>query len=1582
MLGEGRLASLEVITDATQARAAKARPDRVVVRPRKQSSTRRFTPAGAGLFARRANPAVVAIGAARRAVKGKPTKRTSRTEAIGGFLDTPQPGKIGVNRAGLFLRVGYDVMYVAGVSRAEQVFAMFLSGLVGKEYKPLLAEEMRKALELRLEGPEDPNGPAKEGEVVGPNGQADLGTTDALIGLKLVRWLRDTRKIALDPKRFDDVLWKRLEHAVAVEDAWLEVFNHTTAAGKFGNSWDFSILPHAKRFAWVKQPMFTAIAWGLGPVVERARLGYLAFEAKPQAKVGDPAFDDRVKAIEDLWSRFNEGAEPLDAIRVDAALRSHPGYKYLFPRAKAADADPARLRFIEVCLALEPALAKTAKDEKTGHASRKKLLDRFAEDFKIMLDLNTMANANGEDVLHDQVSQANANPFPCSLAVSPQDDALPAGGDMAAEMSVTADHWISHWNLHYWWDLIRIEPGGKQVETSTSRLTMLGRRLGRDAEYTRADFLRLKRDVAITCGPTIVGASNITSSLAIIRFTGTLLKDFLRAIFEKPYEKSLVLPGPGAYMLRCIAGNASSKGPLHRVPSAAYHMFRVVGRKELAEEQANATLEELRLHELLTKPFTELVIQNGGLEGEELAQKKAELDLLNATIAGDAVSMYGIQRANLERARTNKLIAAQISTDPDLVPNKIRERLHEIDTALDHRKDRLAGVTGTPYRVITTLVSDGGTMKLMIEAVDLSTADGFEVLVIDSTAPKSGFQNQKAPTRVAAIRAALTDLLENSVTGYGRGWCSILVPSGGKTSSGAHDRDTFEVGKDLVSMLVEVIEGGSLIISVLALLAAPFTAGASLAILIPMGIIGAIPSGYRIAKRQEEGTFAWDMETALDMLNIVSSFLGVGQTGSASLKFTRLAGAFKLAGNGADGLNIILGTNEFFNELQDISTDPNLLASERRYRLALSVATKLMNDGVMVGHMLAMHMYGDMMRSGVDPKKFPLPKGLLPGDYTLPPVKERALPTDLKRAPDDVQAKVKAIAKRDVLVLVDPELGPRSAEVRYVLDAFGFIEDVYIAFGRDAGDAQIPSHAQTAKQLFKFTGLLGKARTLISWARALITKNPAHEVGKTRAWEARVELGKLPKQLTDYMRMLGFELEAGTKTPKDVDAYLSGLLDQMATHEAALKDASRSTGKIAAHDTSPPLSPREQLFRDLGPYASSKTGVPPANIRIVDAPGTQEHISVTRDAAGNLEIRAPKAADELDVRAAIDEHQKLHERRPATFPTPDPAWTVDDEAAYQGRPAAEPGYKWTLDAAGSLDYVANDTRFPARAYDAAAGRHDRRPGLPRNPDLPAPAGLGSKFNDQEVPGFYQAIEPKDGIGSLNVNDQIVPRGGYVELTTIVDAGNPDAQGAVSNTFRPGKAELSLDAHFFNDDLPARVATDPALFADGTPPTILATIRQMRQVGIPRGGLRRLVLHQIQNVLTVLQVHLALHELKATLSTTDPAWPQLSERLQSTALGGYGRTIARNSGHAIVGIELGGGRQQFELGGLMDFYQHLGVQANPAEVGKLHGAYLDPQSTYLKGKFNDLAQRLKDAGVTRQTAVVTDFDIILLLEDAP
>ncbi|MBK9035870.1 MAG: hypothetical protein IPL61_32245 [Myxococcales bacterium] len=616
-------------------------------------------------------------------------------------------------------------------------------------------------------------------------------------------------------------------------------------------------------------------------------------------------------------------------------------------------------------------------------------------------------------------------------------------------------------------------------------------------------------------------------------------------------------------------------------------------------------------------------------------------------------------------------------------------------------------------------------LTLMIEAIDVTiTSTSATVHVVDATATRSGWEQRTATTRVGAIRAALLSLLENSVTGYGRGYCTILVPTSGRSGLDAHERATFRVDLDTASLMTELIEGSALVVSILALLAAPFTGGASLALLIPLGVIGAIPSAYRLVKRNEEGTFAWDMETALDIVNIASSVLGVSQTGAGALKLTRLAKVVQFAGHGADGLGLVLGTSQFFDELEAIARDESLLPNQRRLAMTMAVANKLVNDGVMVGHALAMRAYGQMVHEGLDPRRYPLGPEVLPASTELPPVRARSIPAELKPASAEVHAQARAGAGRDVLVLVDPALAGMTAEVRYVLDAYGFIAEVYIALGPRAGAAQLPAHAATARQLFKFTGVLGKARTLLDWARAFFARDPSLKVGKTRAWEARVELEKLPKQLADYMRGVHAGLADGSLTPAAIDAYVRGLFDQLAEHEAALRDAATPRGRIAADDRSaPPPSARQQLLAAARAQALAILGLDPAALVVREAPGRGE-VRAGVDDDGRIALTVPEhftdgsPIDAVDLGYALEDHRDRAERRPADVTRPDPAkpWDADREAAYRGRAKAEPGYRWELAPDGTLRYVGH----PPRLWSPAHGRFARDPAAPSPHVGPAP----------------------------------------------------------------------------------------------------------------------------------------------------------------------------------------------------------------------------------------------------------------------
>src|SRR5207248_2578827 len=109
--------------------------------------------------------------------------------------------------------------------------------------------------------------------------------------------------------------------------------------------------------------------------------------------------------------------------------------------------------------------------------------------------------------------------------------------------------------------------------------------------------------------------------------------------------------------------------------------------------------------------------------------------------------------------------------------------------------------------------------------------------------------------------------------GYGRGWVSVLV------DGVAYSR---RIEASSSALMNEALGNVSTLLAVIAVVAAPFTEGASLILLIPAGVIGAMPSVYRLAERAEAHNLRWDMDTAMDIVNIVGAAVGIGAETAAA----------------------------------------------------------------------------------------------------------------------------------------------------------------------------------------------------------------------------------------------------------------------------------------------------------------------------------------------------------------------------------------------------------------------------------------------------------------------------------------------------------------------------------------------------------------------------------------------------------------------------------------------------------------------------------------------------------------------------
>jgi hypothetical protein len=283
-----------------------------------------------------------------------------------------------------------------------------------------------------------------------------------------------------------------------------------------------------------------------------------------------------------------------------------------------------------------------------------------------------------------------------------------------------------------------------------------------------------------------------------------------------------------------------------RSPSVAYLPVFARSPEEMATTRTqlavtsrdDAIKRVLELQRMLSEPVSRP--DQDKLE-DELAELTASLGSL-----GDVLKKQE-ETLNAQIAKLQEGSPERIALEKQL------KSLQEMEQVRAKREGR-HGLIGAE-RLIATFISDEGqTVPLTLEGVLRSQSDTrVEYYLSDLTTPNSDDATATGATRTEAILTALRMILEG-IHGYGRGYCSISL-------DGQIQKLRIEASEG--SILMEAIESVATALSIAAVVAAPFTGGASLSLLIPIGAIGAIPSAYRLASRLEAGTFRFDMQTAM-----------------------------------------------------------------------------------------------------------------------------------------------------------------------------------------------------------------------------------------------------------------------------------------------------------------------------------------------------------------------------------------------------------------------------------------------------------------------------------------------------------------------------------------------------------------------------------------------------------------------------------------------------------------------------------------------------------------------------------------------
>ena len=685
------------------------------------------------------------------------------------------------------------------------------------------------------------------------------------------------------------------------------------------------------------------------------------------AKRGDQAaYTAMTNAAAALFTEVLKPVAIMEVIRADPALTAEGGYRLIWPSGQPADpkaktrppvAAPGKepdlmygagfLGFLWTQQNLWPDLVRSSAK---GTAARKQvLLTYFAWVGQVKAD------EPGDVELLDQPATRSMPALPATLSVTP--DIGPPLFDASAEsdyhftMSLqfpnVFEAFTSYsfvWNRRKVKDeemqgLAKFDPFKEKKRPTWGEVG--AKRFSKANEYARADIKQTIDSFTFIFGPSGVEVGLVAAGI-LLRYISTGITFAIERLFTPENEQAVSFAGddlgPGLYVVACSASPRAQGEGFVRAPAVAWMPVFVRTPEQMAQirldaivksqEDADARLAELQ--DKLAQPVSWLDKDAMVAEAEALFKSKQGLD----------------ETINLQiNQLTERSAQLKDATDPERVNEReaIDKQLATLRDTLVTRGKRAGQLTGTIERVPAVYVTDKGqVLTLALEATrqSVATDDDGKVTsetwyVSDLTTPKSGEETGTGKDKAEAIKDALEKLLKGPDR-YGRGTLSFAA---------GNRQWTEHIDASGTALLLEAVENVATVASIAAVVAAPFTGGASLALLLPIGVIGALPSGYRIARNLGEGTFRWDMSLLSDVVNIVGGIAGLGEVASG-LKMLRLARGLMIMGVGANGLGVLVMGEQIAEQLDSLSDLPPGLRAARTFEI---LGNAFIQAGVMIG---------------------------------------------------------------------------------------------------------------------------------------------------------------------------------------------------------------------------------------------------------------------------------------------------------------------------------------------------------------------------------------------------------------------------------------------------------------------------------------------------------------------------------------------------------------------------------------------------------------------------------------------------------
>ncbi|HEX2642154.1 MAG TPA: DUF4157 domain-containing protein, partial [Thermoanaerobaculia bacterium] len=686
----------------------------------------------------------------------------------------------------------------------------------------------------------------------------------------------------------------------------------------------------------------------------------------------------------------------------------------------------------------------------------------------------------------------------------------------------------------------------------------------------------------------------IKDQRAILAYAGqtvlTIVKTFagqpdnprIEDIIDYKFDK------PGNYFVRCLATpivSADQKGAKRRATSVAGVMVSVFDIASLAEASVGTVESEQEKSENRRKDWAadldrlKEIKQKG--DAKELSQHpfldyeiwKAEQEIAfeeqRGKAAGDEHQLLVIQRdfLKLQIERLNgpdrpkpgrQAHQAALKATVD----ELQARLKSLEDKIGRADSKLGGATrkGTMPGVLVDDTTGGRTNLLFsIGEHTRVNADELEVVIADITSEKgrmftgsgSGWQGDG---RTQAWTLAMRDLRRN--LGRGRGYLAFRAPEPYASLKDAAVDNPMKLEISEIDQLKETVDDAAHALTLAALIAAPFTGGASLSILAVLAPIQAGSSLYNIVNRAMYDDLHLDAEAIGDIANIAT--LGLAKVGPAGKFATSGARIFVTSSRVAlqvfdKGQFVVIGwtTWQALTAEDPPGTDPREAKTRKIMALlslleagAIPVASHLWPNGVRPkeaaqpkpGETPGQPRPGDAgtpKAEGTPPETLsPTPKDgaeaqrpaepapktppqAEPGTTPQPDAPAGAKPAGasevhpdlLKSLPKDVAGKIPAVH--------NPDLPAGTVRLVYEIDpATGVITELRMEIGPGTSEMIVAAHGRTAQTMLRYKGLSGRVRLLYEQVSAWISGNPQAKPG-TRAWEARLEIEKLGRIITE-----------------------------------------------------------------------------------------------------------------------------------------------------------------------------------------------------------------------------------------------------------------------------------------------------------------------------------------------------------------------------------------------------------------------------------------------------------------------------------